>query len=130
MNLVLKNKPILGQTMDSLTEFLENSTIHGLCYISRSRYTRSNIKTSTSVKRHVIEYQIDQINQICHVRVTRPNMPNMHIWVHIWAPQLWSSGGVPEKILQNAGQTRRSQVNRTLQSKVMTKSNFWPISPL
>ena len=38
--------------------------------------------------------------------------------------------GVPEKILQNAVQTRWSQVNRTLQSKVMAKSNFWPISPL
>ena len=38
--------------------------------------------------------------------------------------------GVPEKILQNAVQTHWSKVNRTLQSKVMTKSNFWPISPL
>ena len=35
--------------------------------------------------------------------------------------------GVPEKILQNAVHTRWSYVNRTLQSKVMTKSNFWPI---
>ena len=45
-------------------------------------------------------------------------VPNMVKW------------GVPEKILQNAVQTRWSYVNRTLQSKVMTKSNFWPISPL
>ena len=31
---------------------------------------------------------------------------------------------VPEKILQNTVQTCWSQVNRTLQSKVMTKSKF------
>ena len=46
------------------------------------------------------------------------NMPNMVKW------------GVPEKILQKAVQTCWSYVNGTLQSKVMTKSNFWPISPL
>ena len=38
--------------------------------------------------------------------------------------------GVPEKILQNVVQTRCSKVIRTLQSKVMTKSNLWAISPL
>ena len=27
--------------------------------------------------------------QICQIW---PNMPNMHIWVHIWARKIWSSG--------------------------------------
>ena len=27
--------------------------------------------------------------QICQIW---PNMPNMHIWVHIWAREIWSSG--------------------------------------
>ena len=60
----------------------------------------------------------------------------IHIW-HIW-PYLAYSGaylgaqnmvkrGVLEKILQNAVQ---AELNRTLLSKVMTKSSFWPISPL
>ena len=50
-------------------------------------------------------------------------------YAYLGAPNMvkW---GVPEKILQNVVQTRCSKVNRTLQSKVMTKSNFWLISPL
>ena len=59
---------------------------------------------------------------------------------HIW-PYLASLGaylsvpnmvkwGFAEKILQNAVQTRSAWVNRTPQSKVTTKSNFWPISLL
>ena len=62
-------------------------------------------------------------------------MPNMAKYAkygswgtYLGAPNMvkW---GVPEKILQNAVQTRWSLVNRTLQSKVMTKSHFWLISP-
>ena len=52
-----------------------------------------------------------------------------YLGAYLGAPNMvkW---GVPEKILQNAVQTRWSEVNRPLQSKVMTKSNFWQISPL
>ena len=63
-----------------------------------------------------------------------PNMhPNMHIWPYLGAysgARNMVKWGVLEKILQNAVQMRWSYVNRTLQSKVMIKSNFWPISPL
>ena len=38
--------------------------------------------------------------------------------------------GVLENILQNIVQTRCSWVNRSLQLKVVIKSNFWLISPL
>ena len=67
---------------------------------------------------------------------TRSNMPNMAKYAkypffgaYLGASNMvkWS---VPEKILRNAVQTHWSQVNRTLQAKVMTKSNFWPISPI
>ena len=52
----------------------------------------------------------------------RPNMPNMAKYAYLGAylgARNMVKWGVPEKILQNA-----------VQSKVMTKSNFWPISPL
>ena len=44
-------------------------------------------------------------------------------YAYLGAPNMvkW---GVPEKILQNVVQTRCSQVNRTLQSKLMKKINF------
>ena len=59
-----------------------------------------------------------EIGQIFYLVITLAylGVPNMVKW------------GAPEKILQNAVQMRRSVVNRTLQSKVITKSHFWPIS--
>ena len=51
-----------------------------------------------------------------------------HIWARIWVQQIWFQG-IPEKILQNAVQTHWSKVNRTPQSKFMTKSHFFLISP-
>ena len=36
---------------------------------------------------HIARAQI--CTQICQIW---PNMPNMHIWVHIWARVIWSSG--------------------------------------
>ena len=36
---------------------------------------------------HNVRAQI--CTQICQIW---PNMPNMHIWVHIWARKIWSSG--------------------------------------
>ena len=38
--------------------------------------------------------------------------------------------GIPDKTLQSAVQTGWPCVNRTPKSKFMTKSHFWPISPL
>ena len=54
---------------------------------------------------------------------------NMAKYVCLGAPNMvkW---GVLEKILQNADQMRWSLVNRTLQSKVMTKSHFGPDCPI
>ena len=34
-------------------------------------------------------YAFQHCAQICQIW---PNMPNMHIWVHIWARAIWSSG--------------------------------------
>ena len=50
-------------------------------------------------------------------------------YAYLGAPNM-AKWGAPEKILQKVVQTRWSEVNRTLQSKFMTKSNFWLISPL
>ena len=58
-----------------------------------------------------------------------PNMTKYAKHAYLGTPNMVKSG-VPEKILQNAVLTRWSQVNRTLQSKVMTKSHFGPIAPL
>ena len=58
-----------------------------------------------------------KICQICQI------WPNMVKYANIVK---W---GVPEKILQNTVQTRWSRVNRTLQSRIMTKSHFWPDRP-
>ena len=66
-----------------------------------------------------------------------PNMcPKYHIW-HIWRNWCTYKGalnmvewGIPEKILRDAIQTRWPCVNRTPQSKVVTKSHFCLISPL
>ena len=54
---------------------------------------------------------------------------NAYLGAYLGAPNMikW---GVPEKFLQNVIQTRCYLVNRTLQSKVMTKTNFWLISLL
>ena len=58
-----------------------------------------------------------------------PNMAKYAYYAYLGAPNMvkW---GAPEKILQNAVQMRRSVVNRTLQSKVITKYHFWLIFPL
>ena len=40
--------------------------------------------------------------QICQIW---PNMPNMHIWVHIWARQIRSSGVSLKRSLRNKSQT-------------------------
>ena len=68
-----------------------------------------------------------QIRQICQIQ---PIMAKYGIWrAYLGEPNMvkW---GIPEKILQNAVQTRWPCVNRTPQSKVMTKSNFGATAPL
>ena len=54
------------------------------------------------------------INMAKYAKYACLGAPNMVKW------------GVLEKILQNAVQMRWSLVNRTLQSKVMTKTHLWP----
>ena len=58
-----------------------------------------------------------------------PNMTKYAKYAYLGTPNMVKSG-VPEKILQNAVLTRWSQVNRTLQSKVMTESQLWPDRPI
>ena len=55
------------------------------------------------------------------MRANMSNMPNMAKYAYLGAylgAQNMVKWGIPEKILQNAVQTRWSEVNRTLQSKV------------
>ena len=67
------------------------------------------------------------LDHIWRAQIRAKIMPNMakyaYLGAYLGAPYMvkW---GVPEKILQNAVQTHWSLVNRTLKSKVMTKSNF------
>ena len=68
--------------MESLKEFLENSTIHGLCYISTSRFKTFNhsiwyifyISTSRFTKHLIIQYML----QIWY----RPSIQFMHKIIH------------------------------------------------
>ena len=64
-----------------------------------------------------------------NIRLHMPNMAKYAKYAYLGVRNM-VTWGVPEKILQNAVQTHWSKVNRTPQSKFMTKSHFWPTSPL
>ena len=51
--------------MESLKEFLENSTIHGLCHISTSRFTTSYV------------YYISNISNSCYILTSRLTISNL-----------------------------------------------------
>ena len=68
-----------------------------------------------------------QVRQICQIQ---PNTAKYGIWRAYLGEPYMVKWGIPEKILQNAVQTRWPCVNRTPQSKVMTKSNFGATAPL
>ena len=79
------------------------------------------------------------LDHICRAQIRAPNTVFGVfgcLWLYIAALGKYLSApnmvkwGIPEKILQNAFQTRWPCVNRTPHSKVMTKSHFRPISSL
>ena len=88
----------------------------GLLYLLINLHTYCDSQEEKDFKK--IEFSLISHSPFLQTYLVYLGAPNMVKW------------GVPEKILQNAVQTCWSQVNRTLQSKIMTKSIFLADFPI
>ena len=80
----------ITKTLPGISGFLLECTQRSCKF--RVRYSKVTLKSTPKLHKFASKTKTKMAKILHYQCQIWPNMPNMHIWVHIWAGAIWSSG--------------------------------------